>query len=177
MVNWTAPFDPLRPVDNYTLEIRRYEREDDSDNEEEEDEEETGSQETTSSRGCDDPLPDGDVTTEVLHIIGGAEKYIIANADFSYVYRFRIQASNAIGRSTFSDEVCFELGVESMAEPGRAGGLAGWEIALIVIFILLLLLLCCVLCLCLFLCWRKEKRTYYAAKRGESETTLPARHP
>ena len=151
-VNWTMSSDPLRPVSNYILEIRT----------------------SPEGRADDDDDDDGgnDVDEGVVvkrqNISGATNKHIIGNPDLKLAYSFRIEAMNEAGSSGYSDEHKLDtkdVGGTTTGEQ-QATGLAGWEIALIVIFLLLLLLLCCILILCIFLCWKREKRTYYAAKRG-----------
>lgn len=155
LVNWTTPSDPLRPVDNYTLQVRTTSREKDKSEDRDEGE---GSRFKA----------DGE-TLKNFTISGATNKHVIPSADLELIYSFQVAAENSVSRSEFSARVTFDeklVGGDGGVERQK-GGLLGWEIALIVIFIILLILLCCILLLCIFLCWRREKRSYYAAKKGE----------
>ena len=157
LVEWSDFNDPLKLVDNYTLEVRTIPRsekdvEDDSKEKRQSNNEEKGEKITT------------------LIISGATTKHVIVDPDFKQMFIFRVEAVNGVGRSGFSEEYPFEKTLEIP----RDGQLdreqertEWWVILLIIIFIILLLCLCCILLLCILLCWRREKRTYRAAKRGE----------
>ena len=156
LVEWSDFSDPLKPVDNYTLEVRTIPRseedaEDDSKEKRQSNNEEKGEKITT------------------LIISGATTKHVIVDPDFKQMFIFRVEAVNGVGRSGFSEEYPFEKTLEIPRRDGQQERrqLEWWFILLIIIFIILLLCLCCILLLCILLCWRREKRTYRAAKRGE----------
>ena len=151
-VNWTA----LDDIKNYTLEIRTTHEEDSDDRDDSDDREDSN-----------DSNDEESIQTLVLD----TNTHVIPNADFDVVYHFRVKATNDFGSSDFSNVYKFDPESDDDSGHGkRRAGLRGWEIALIVIFILLILLLCCLLWVCVFICWRRENRTYYAAKKGESDS-------
>ena len=141
---------------NYVLWIRTSHEEDRDDQDDSDDDDETK-----------DPNE-----RENIKIISDLDtnKHVIVKADFEVVYYFRVRATNVYGSSNYS--AVYKFDPENDVDSGRGErrtGLRGWEIALIVIFIILFLLLCCVFFVCAFICWRRENRTYYAAKKGERE--------
>ena len=159
-VNWTA----LDDVKNYTLVVRTsHERDSDDENDENDENDQDDSDDHDDTNGSNN-------RENIKMFVLDTNKHIIPDADFDLIYHFRVKASNDVGSSDYSAE--YEFNPESAVETGhgkRRVGLRGWEIALIVIFIILILLLCCVFFVCLFICWRRENRTYYAAKKGESD--------
>ena len=155
-VNWTA----LKDVKNYTLEIHTSHERNGDDQDDSDDHDNTN---------------DANDGENVKTVVLDTNKHIIPDADFDVIYYFRVKATNDVGSSDYS--TVYKFDPESAVEIGRGerrAGLRGWEIALIIIFIILILLLCCVFFVCLFICWRRENRTYYAAKKGNGEITTPS---
>ena len=151
-VNWTSLDDAI----NYVLRIRTTHEEDGDDQDDSDDNDETN-----------DPNEQENIKT-VSDL--DTNKHVIVKADLELVYYFAVSATNGYGSSNYSAEFKFDPENEDDGERDeRRAGLRGWEIALIVIFIILFLLLCCVFWVCVFICWRRENRTYYAAKKGERE--------